>query len=83
MSVPAEVLELLRPPKVETRIAIVGASQSPEKYGNIILRNLRRKGFTVVPVNPGLETVEGLRALLRSGKRLFRSTSSTSWSPRR
>lgn len=44
------------------RIGLVGASNDPRKYGNIILRDLVRKGFDVVPINPTEETVAGLRA---------------------
>lgn len=43
------------------RYAIVGASDNPEKYGNIILRDLLRANFTVLPVNPKGGKVEGLR----------------------
>jgi predicted CoA-binding protein len=45
-----------------TRVAVVGASTDRRKFGNIILRDLARKGFTVFPVNPGEGEVEGLRA---------------------
>lgn len=45
----------------ETRIAVVGASTNPEKYGNIIVRNLKGKGYTVYPVNPKAEEIAGLR----------------------
>lgn len=44
------------------RIAIVGATVNPNKYGNIILRDLRRKGFDVVPVTPNYDSVEGVPA---------------------
>lgn len=47
------------------RIAVVGASNNPEKYGNIIVRNLARKGYTVLPVNPHETTIEG-RPVARS-----------------
>ena len=49
---PPEVFEQLRRRGPETRIAVVGASNDPEKYGNIIVRNLAAKGYTVLPVNP-------------------------------
>ena len=58
--VPQEVAALLEEPRKERRIAIVGASNARHKYGNIILRDLRAKGFTVVPVNPNEESVEGI-----------------------
>lgn len=44
------------------RIAVVGASNAPHKFGNIITRDLMEHGYTVIPVNPNETTVEGLRA---------------------
>lgn len=41
------------------KIALIGASADPAKYGNIILRDLLRKGFSVYPVNPKLAELEG------------------------
>lgn len=40
-------------------IAVVGATDAPGKYGGIIYRDLKEKGFRVVPVNPTRETVDG------------------------
>ncbi len=40
-------------------IAIVGASDNRNKYGNIIYRDLRDAGYNVIPVNPNAESVEG------------------------
>lgn len=59
---PHEVLDRLKQRTSETRIAVVGASNNPEKYGNIIVRNLMGKGFTVLPVNPREPHVAGLTA---------------------
>lgn len=42
------------------RIALVGASQAPHKYGAIILRDLVRKGYAVTPVNPREAEIQGL-----------------------
>ena len=50
--------ELLKSTK--TRIAVVGASNSPAKYGNIIVLNLLRQGFDVLPVNLRESTIAGL-----------------------
>lgn len=55
-----EVLETLLRKSPRARIAVVGASNNPEKYGNIIVRNLSRKGYAVLPVNPRETTIEGL-----------------------
>lgn len=40
-------------------VAVVGASSNREKYGNIILRNLRGRGWRVFAVNPNEAEVEG------------------------
>lgn len=43
-------------------IAVIGASNDRHKFGNKALRAFRRRGFTVVPVNPHETTIEGERA---------------------
>src|ERR1051325_3084584 len=45
------------------RYAVVGASANPEKYGNIVFMDLKNAGFMVIPVNPKLETLAGMKAL--------------------
>jgi hypothetical protein len=42
-------------------IAVVGATDHPGKYGGIIYRHLKAKGYRVVPINPGRESVDGDR----------------------
>jgi predicted CoA-binding protein len=42
-----------------TTIAVVGASDNPSKYGSIIYRDMKRKGYRVYAVNPNRETVDG------------------------
>lgn len=42
-----------------TTIAVVGATEREHKYGSIIYRDLRSKGFTVFAVNPYRDTVHG------------------------
>lgn len=39
--------------------AVVGANQDPEKYGNMIYRKLKTRGYEVYAVNPMYETIEG------------------------
>lgn len=39
--------------------AVVGANQNPEKYGNMIYKKLRLRGYEVYAVNPLYDTVEG------------------------
>ena len=48
--------------RTATRIAVVGASNDPSKYGNIIVNNLKGHGYVVFPVNPKADTIAGLPA---------------------
>lgn len=43
-------------------VAILGASQNRQKYGNISVRAHLEQGFEVFPINPNAEEVEGLKA---------------------
>ena len=42
--------------------AVVGASPDRNKYGNKVLRAYMQRGFTVYPINPKADEVEGLKA---------------------
>jgi uncharacterized protein len=55
-----DATKLLR--STATRIAVVGASNDPSKYGNVIVKNLLRHGYQVFPVNLHEETIAGLPA---------------------
>jgi predicted CoA-binding protein len=59
VALPREVVDLLRA-KNTTRIALVGASNNPRKYGQIILADLLDKGFKVIPVNEHEDVIRGL-----------------------
>ena len=52
-----DIIALLALP--DTTIAVVGANDDPAKYGSVIYRDLKRKGFTVYAVNPNREVVDG------------------------
>jgi uncharacterized protein len=41
--------------------ALVGASSNPAKYGNIILHNMKNVGYTIYPVNPHAEEIDGIK----------------------
>ena len=43
----------------EKEIAIAGVSRNPKKFGNVVYKTLREKGYTVYPVNPNAENFEG------------------------
>jgi predicted CoA-binding protein len=42
-------------------IAVVGVSRNKDKFGNMIFRELRSKGYKVLAVNPNADMVEGER----------------------
>jgi predicted CoA-binding protein len=39
--------------------AVVGVSANQRKFGNVVFRSMREKGYNVVPVHPRLRSVEG------------------------
>lgn len=43
----------------DTTVAIVGATDDPTKYGSVIYRDMKQKGFEVYAVNPNRDTVDG------------------------
>ena len=48
-------------------IAIIGASADRAKFGNKAVRAFVKQGYTVYPVNPKEETIEGLPAFANIG----------------
>lgn len=43
----------------DTTVAVVGATDNPSKYGSIIYRDLKKRGYRVFAVNPHRQTVDG------------------------
>jgi predicted CoA-binding protein len=41
------------------KLAIVGASRTPKKFGRVVYDSLKEKGFTVYGVNPNAEKLNG------------------------
>ena len=41
--------------------AIIGASGNKEKYGNVILHDLKDAGYTVIPINPKEKEIDGIK----------------------
>ena len=46
--------------EMKQRVAVLGASQNPERYSNMAVKRLIENGHEAVPVHPTLEEVEGL-----------------------
>lgn len=42
-------------------VAVIGASNNRQKFGNRAVRAFRRQGYTVIPINPHTADIEGLR----------------------
>ena len=44
------------------RVAVIGASCNPRKFGNQAVREFHRQGYEVIPINRHESEIEGLRA---------------------
>jgi len=60
-STPATAPEVHYDPCMSKRVAVIGASNSRDKFGNKALRAFQHKGYTVIPINPNESEVEGHR----------------------
>jgi predicted CoA-binding protein len=40
-------------------IAVVGVSRNKNKYGSIVYRDLKEKGFQLYPINPNMDEFDG------------------------
>ena len=47
------------------RVVVIGASARPERYSNRAVRLLIEHGHEVVPINPGVSSIEGLPVMAR------------------
>ncbi len=50
---------------MRNKVAILGASEKPERYSNMLIKRLAGKGHQVFPINPALKTIDGI-AVYRS-----------------
>jgi predicted CoA-binding protein len=41
------------------KIAVAGASRNPKKFGNVVVKELRQRGFEIYPVNPYVDIING------------------------
>lgn len=57
---PSVTSDLVRGFVAQKRLALAGASRSGKKFGNVILRELKARGYEVVPVHPEAAELEGL-----------------------
>ena len=52
-------------PAEKRNVAVLGASQKPERYSNQAVRLLADFDYRPIPVNPAFEEIEGLRCFRR------------------
>ena len=53
--------ELIQEFMSQKKFAVVGATENPQKYGNQIVKDLKKRGYEVYPVNPKITELEGLK----------------------
>jgi uncharacterized protein len=46
---------------IKRKVAILGASDKPDRYSNMLIKRLQGQGYEVYPINPALKTIEGLK----------------------
>jgi predicted CoA-binding protein len=46
-------------------IAIAGVSRDPKKFGHLVFKQFREKGYQVFPVNPGTDDIAGIPCFRR------------------
>ncbi len=49
----------------QKRLAVVGVSRHENEYGRTLFRELVKRGYDVVPVNPAAEELDGVRCYAR------------------
>ncbi len=45
---------------MKTKVAVLGASDKPDRYSNLLIRRLHGRGHQVFPVNPAFASIHGL-----------------------
>lgn len=64
---PSVTSELVRDFVAQKRLALAGASRTGRKFGNAVLKELKARGYEVVPVHPEAAELEGLVCARRLG----------------
>lgn len=57
---PSVTSELVRDFVSQRRLALAGVSRSGRKFGNLVLRELKARGYEVIPVHPEAGELQGL-----------------------
>lgn len=51
----------------QKRLALVGVSQKDKSFSRLLFENFLKRGYDVVPVNPGVPEVDGIACAARVG----------------
>ncbi len=57
--------EILNDFLAQKRLAVVGVSRNAQEFSNTLFRELKGRGYDLVPVNPNASEVEGQRCFAR------------------
>lgn len=55
------MLEIINRFVEDKNLALIGVSRKPQKFGNALVKELSKLGYTIYPVHPELEFVEGVK----------------------
>lgn len=54
-------LDVIRQFMAPKKMAVVGASRNPRKFGGSVIKELKDKSFELYPVNPHTDEIQGLK----------------------
>jgi len=57
-NVSLDVIQQFLAPK---KLAVAGASRDPKKFGGVLIKDLKERGFDLYPVNPNAEEIQGIK----------------------
>ena len=60
----ADIQNFLEP----RRFAIAGVSRNPKKFGRVVYEDLKKAGYTLYPVNPNMQEIEGAKCYAGIGE---------------
>ena len=58
-------LDLINDFMSQRRLAMIGVSRDPKHYSRMLFRAMTERGYEIVPVNPGIDEVDGHRCFAR------------------
>ena len=59
------MLELIREFLAQKRLAVAGVSHEPREFSRMLFRELRKRGYEAIPVNPAAMEIDGVTSYPR------------------